>query len=618
MGDQKVNSIQKKENRSIFIRQLLNDIQALEQMLDEKIIESDITRIGSEQEFCILTENWRPSKMSTEILKEINDPHFTTEIALFNLEINLDPVVLEKDAFSKVENQLNSLLNKAEIAAEKFNKKILLTGILPTISKNELEIEYMTPMPRYYILNDMLKKMRGKDFKIQLRGVDELIIKHESVLFEACNTSFQMHLQIAPDDFISSYNWSQAISGPLLSICANSPLLLGRELWSETRVALFQQSIDTRSSSYALKNKLSRVAFGNDWAQGSVAEIYKDQIARHEVLIAKKNIPNSLEDLKNGNVPKLDALCHFNGTVYTWNRACYGISKGKAHLRIENRYIPSGPTTIDEMANFAFWVGLMKGRPKEYDDIANMMDFKDAKSNFFKAARSGKESVLNWNGKLMSARHLVIHELIPIARKGLEVANIDKKDIDRYLTIIERRAINITGAQWSIRNFRHLRKNLKQDEALLALTKEIYNNQQKGIAVHDWPMIEKDPKAHQDAHLVGHIMSTQLFTVKENDLADLALSIMKWKNIHHVPVRDKKSKLCGLLTWTHIDKYIADRNYNENYTVADIMTKKVLIVHPETKITEAINLMEKNNFGCLPVLHHNSIVGIITIKDIIG
>ncbi len=614
MGDQKVNSIQKKENRTIFIRQLLNDIKALEQMLENNIIENDIIRIGSEQEFCILTENWRPSKMSTEILEEINDPHFTTEIALFNLEINLDPVVLEKDAFLIVENQLNTLLAKAKNAAKKFNKKILLAGILPTISKNELEIDYMTPMPRYFMLNEMLKELRGKDFKIQLRGVDELYIKHESVLFEACNTSFQMHLQIAPEDFISSYNWAQAISGPVLSICANSPLLLGRELWSETRVALFQQSIDTRSSSYALKNKLSRVAFGNDWAKESVAEIYKDQIARHEVIIAKENIPNSLEELNNGKIPGLDALCHFNGTVYTWNRACYGISKGKAHLRIENRYIPSGPTTIDEMANFAFWVGLMKGRPKEYDIISEKMDFKDAKSNFIKAARSGKESVLNWNGKLISARNLVINELIPIARKGLEKVNINKKEIDRYLSIIEQRAINLTGAQWNIKNFRHLRKELKQDEALLALTKAIYNNQQKEIAVHEWPMLDKDPKAHQDAQLVGHIMSTQLFTVNKNDLADLAISIMKWKNIHHVPVRNKKGKLCGLLTWRHLERYSA----NENYTVADIMTKNVLTVHPETQIKEAVKLMEKNDFGCLPVLHHNSIVGIITIKDVIG
>ena len=67
------------------------------------------------------------------------------------------------------------------------------------------------------------------------------------------NTSFQMHLQIKPDDFVQSYNWAQAISGPLLGVSSNSPLLLGRELWSETRIALFQQSIDTRNSSYAVE-----------------------------------------------------------------------------------------------------------------------------------------------------------------------------------------------------------------------------------------------------------------------------------------------------------------------------------------------------------------------------
>jgi len=79
------------------------------------------------------------------------------------------------------------------------------------------EMEFMTPSPRYYALNDMIKAQRGKDIDLHIRGIDELSIIHDSVLIEACNTSFQMHLQIAPQDFISSYNWAQAISGPLLT-----------------------------------------------------------------------------------------------------------------------------------------------------------------------------------------------------------------------------------------------------------------------------------------------------------------------------------------------------------------------------------------------------------------
>jgi len=618
MGDQKINTITDKKSRSRFIRHLLNDVKALEIMLDKGLFETNITRIGSEQEFCLVTKNWRPSKKSPEILKDIDDPHFTTEIALFNLEINLDPIELKKDAFSKVENQLTTLLAKAKISAEKYNNKIILTGILPTITKRELEFDYMTPMDRYWMLNDMLKELRGKDFRMHMRGVDELFIKHSSVLFEGCNTSFQLHLQIEPDDFLSSYNWAQTITGPVLGICSNSPLLLGRELWSETRIALFQQSIDTRNSSHALEDKLSRVSFSKEWATGTVLDIFKTDIASHKIILAKDIESDSLEDIENGKAPKLEALTTFNGTVYRWNRPCYGVGNGKAHLRIENRYIPSGPTVLDEMANFAFWVGLMKGRPSKFDDMPNVMDFKDAKANFIKAARTGKESVMTWMGKSISVRDLVIQELIPIARKGLENEGIDKQDIDRLLGVIKGRAENLTGAQWGVSNYRHLRKILKQDDALGALTKLMHKNQETGLPVHQWPLFENLPNTYQDAHLVGHVMSTQLFTIHEDDLADMAISIMEWKGIHHVPVENTKGELVGLLTWAHLEKFKSNKDCDIDCAVADIMMKNVYIAHPETKILEAIHLMKVQNIGCLPVVQEKCLVGIVTIKDIIA
>ena len=173
----------------------------------------------------------------------------------------------------------------------------------------------------------------------------------------------------------------------MLASCANSPLLLGRELWSETRVALFRQSIDTRHISLALKDQLPRVSFGSKWASGSISEIYKDNISQYKPILASEIDENALETLQKGTIPKLKALSLHNGTIYPWNRACHGVGDGKPHLRIENRYIPSGPSVADEMANFAFWVGLMKGRPKKFDVMASLMDFKEAKANFIKAAR---------------------------------------------------------------------------------------------------------------------------------------------------------------------------------------------------------------------------------------
>lgn len=617
MGEQNVNSLGVKENRAAFIRHLLNDVKALEMMLDQNLIENDIVRIGAEQEFCLVNNRWRPAKNAEVLLEEIDHPNFTTELARFNLEINLDPIELKGDCFSQVSKQLNDLLKKAAKVAKKHHTKIVLTGILPTISEHELELEYMTPMPRYWLLNDLLKEIRGNDFRLHIRGVEELTIRHDSVLFEACNTSFQLHLQIPPKDFISSYNWAQAISGPILGICANSPLLMGRELWCETRIALFRQSIDTRSATQALKDQPSRVTFGNHWASGSVAEIFKDDIAQHKIVLSKEMKSDSLEDLKKGKIPKLNALNLNNGTIYRWNRPCYGVNNGKAHVRIENRYIPSGPSTLDEMANFALWVGIMMGRPSRYDDMPGIMDFRDAKSNFVKAARMGRCALLHWNGGTMSVKDILEKELLPLAHKGLKKVGVDREDIELYLGIIQKRLNGQSGSEWMTINYRFLRDNVKKDDALRLLTRAIYKNQKDNTPVHKWPVIKGDGYLKVGSHLVGHIMSTKLFTVNENDLANLATSLMRWNNIHHVPVENESGKLSGLLTSTHTKKFLDHDDKNGHQIVGDIMQEEVITVSPQTHIHDAIKTMKKHNIGCLPVVKNMDLVGIITIKDVI-
>lgn len=616
MGDHLVKSITEKETRTEFMRHLLNDIKSLEIMLEKGMIESGVSRIGAEQEFCLISKNWRPEKNAEEILKEIKDPHFTTELARFNMEINLDPVELKGDCFEVVHDQLNKLLTKCKTHAEKRDTLILLTGILPTISKTELAFDYMTPQPRYWFLNEMVKGLRGSDFHLHIKGVDELSITHDSVLMEACNTSFQMHLQVEPEDFVDSYNWAQAISGPVLGVCANSPLLLGRELWNETRIALFQQSIDTRITSYALKDQVSRVSFGDSWESGTAADVFKNDIAQHKVILARPLEHDSLQELEKGNIPKLEALNIHNGTIYRWNRACYGVGGGKPHLRIENRYIPAGPTMIDQMANFAFWVGLMMGRSESYN-LTSSMDFRDIKSNFIKVARTGKESVLKWRGRRVSVRDLVTRELLPIAKEGLDKMKIDHETSTKLLAIIEQRAVGETGAQWSISNFRKLKQTMKQDDALLALTKTMYQYQQTERPVHEWPEAPDQTNTHEFADQIGHIMSTRLFTVFEDDLAEMATQIMEWKNIHHVPVENKAGEITGLLTWTHMERFKEKNEYDKDACVSDIMASDIFLGYPEMKIKDAIVMMKQNEIGCLPIVHNQHLIGIVTIKDLI-
>ncbi len=600
--------------RMAFVQHLINDVKALELLLKNGQFEDDIVRIGAEQELCLIDDHNRPFGINLKLLEAINDPHFTTELANYNIEINLDPFELSRGCFSQVEAQLTELLEKAEDKIKGFNGRLLLAGILPTISKKEVGLDHLTPIPRYFALNDTLKAFKGDDFSLKIRGVDELFLKHDSVMFEACNTSFQLHLQIPSHDFVKSYNWAQAIAGPVLSVCCNSPMLMGRELWKETRIALFQQSLDTRKTAFSLRNQTPRVGFGDHWETGSVAEIFKQDISKHRVLLTKPITENALEQVGKGKIPRLLALCLHNGTVYRWNRACYGIGNGKPHLRIENRYIPSGPSVIDEMANFAFWVGLMKGRPKAFDDMPAMMDFKVAKTNFIKAARTGKETLFLWCGNNYSAKKLITNKLLPIAYEGLLASNVDKTDIDRLLGIIEQRTRGRTGDQWQVHNFRNLKKKFKTDKALVLLTKAIEEHQSSRAPIHKWQDIDTE-KIIRKPHLVKEIMTTHLLRLNNDDYVNMAEAIMQWNNIHHVPVENDHGEISGLLTWSYLQSKTKDFDFSK-IKVSEIMIKDVITISPVAEIASAKQLMEEHKIGCLPVCEGKTMVGIISKTDL--
>ena len=305
-----------------FMRAVLRDIQALEYMLAHGWFEADIQRIGAEQELCLVDKYGRPAPVNMEVLKDFHPEWLTTELARFNLECNLTPQVFEGTCFSDLEAEIESCLSQIADVLEPFNAQYLLTGILPTIRKTDMNAANITPVARYFALLDSLRKMRGDDHELHLSGIDELSLKHDSPFLEACNTSFQVHLQVPPDDFVRYYNIALAIAAPTLAIAANSPLLFGKRLWHETRIALFQQSVDTRISHDHLRERSPRVTFGNDWLNGSIFDIYKEDVSRYRPILSTDLEEDALEMVLAGKVPKLRALQVFNSTVYRWNRPC--------------------------------------------------------------------------------------------------------------------------------------------------------------------------------------------------------------------------------------------------------------------------------------------------------
>ena len=618
MGSQAVKAIESLRERKDFLYHLLNDVKALEMMLSEDVFEKGVQRVGAEQELCLVDKNFRPSCNALKVLDKINDEHYTTELALFNLEINLDPLELKNDCFSQIDEELSRLISLGDAVANEIDEtKIILTGILPTLRKRDMVFKNITPFQRYKVLNKILKDIRGDDFMLKIKGVDELIINHKSILFEACNTSFQVHLQIPVKEMVDKYNWAQAIAGPILSIAANSPLLLGRELWSETRIALFQQSVDLRNKSYLLREQKPRVSFGSNWIKKSIIELYQDDIVRYTPLLTTDLKEDAIAKLSKGEIPKLEAIGIHNGTIYRWNRMCYGQKDGVPHMRIENRYIPAGPSVKDEVANAMFWVGVMQGMPDKYKKLSESTPFNEVKGNFVNAARTGINTYFNWFGRGISARRLILEELLPIAREGLIKTQIDKKDIDKYLAIIEKRAdTRHTGAQWLKHSNRILKTKMTKDIANATLTAHLYKNQKSGRPVHEWEIAKDNHVLNLDVSItkLEKFMTTEVFVVKENDLVELVTKIMEWRNIHHIPVVDDDNKLTGLITKKNI---LEIKGQDTNIIVAkDIMVREVITVDSETSIEQANRIMIDNSIGCLPIIELEDLVGILTKSDL--
>ncbi|HRJ28591.1 MAG TPA: CBS domain-containing protein [Cyclobacteriaceae bacterium] len=617
MGEQRISIAEHSEERKAFLKHLLHDVQALDIMIEHGLLETGASRIGAEQEFFIVDKHHKPSRNGPEILAQLNDPHFTTELARYNLEINLDPTLLGGKCFSETELELRTLLRKADAIANTFDDTIILTGILPSIDLRAVEIDYLTPNPRYHALGEIVKRLRGQDFELNINGVDELLLAHTNILFEACNTSFQAHLQVEAEEFVAAYNWAQAISGPVLAIATNSPMLFGRELWAETRITLFQQSVDMRKRQHHLRERQQRVSFGNRWIK-SITEVYKDDISRYPLIFMADIKKDSWDELNQGRLPDLKALRIHNGTIWKWNRPCYGILNSKAHLRIENRYLPSGPTVLDEIANMAFWVGLMKGMPDNYKHLWNLMDFEDAKENFYKAARFGIQTGMIWDKSFFPVQKLILEILLPLARKGLRTSGVDSEDIDKYLAIIEERTHSgKTGSRWMVNGFRTLKKEMGRDEAMVALTATMHNRRLTGNPVHTWAGVSPADLhlANIQYDIVGNIMTTDLITAQSSDPLELVLTIMNWRNIRHMPVEDEQGVVTGILTKRRIENYLSAPGSNQEATAQNIMITDPICIDASCSILYAMDIMIQKKISCLPVIHNQQLVGLITDYD---
>ena len=465
-------------------------LEALERMLRERRFETGEQMTGLEVELHLVDDAGDPALKNDEVLDAIDDPDFQTELARFNIELNVPPRPLRDKGLTRFEEHLGETLAEAERRAAEAGAHLVLIGILPTLTQQHLGIDSISANPRYTVLNDQVLAERGEDIAITIGRRERLRTAADSVMPEAACTSTQFHIQVRPEEFANHWNASQAIAGVQVAVGANSPYLLGKELWRETRIPLFEQSTDTRSEELKAQGVRPRVWFGERWIT-SVFDLFEENARYFPPLLPVLDEEDPLAVLDAGGTPSLAELRLHNGTIYRWNRPVYDVigdvDDGVPHLRVENRVLAAGPTVVDMMANAAFYFGLVRSLAHSERPLWSQMSFSAAEDNFHTAARDGIGAEIFWPGVgTVKVTELVVRRLLPMAREGLVDWGADPGEIDRLLGIIEQRCVlGTNGAEWLVERMRS-RSGQDRAAALRATLQDYRERMSTNEPVHTW------------------------------------------------------------------------------------------------------------------------------------
>jgi gamma-glutamyl:cysteine ligase YbdK (ATP-grasp superfamily) len=432
---------------------------------------SNTYRLGYELEVCILDEKNRPLPANREILQDIDSPLFTNELAKYNMEINGNVFALDHKAPENLAGDLHALWSQANRSASKYHAQLALFGVLPSLEMQHFDMQtYQSEMHRYTLVSKRMNELRHESIKILFHGEDEIALTKEDVMLEALGTSLQVHLQIPFDKAVDYYHASLIASVVLVGFSANSSLVLEKRGWHESRIPIFEQSVDTRDKKRRAHGDEKRVHFAHGYI-GSWMDLF-EQNNDFKIIFA---------DVQDKPV---EALHHFNlhnGTIWRWVRPIFDTDKeGKHTLRLELRALPSGPTLIDIEANIWFLIGLIEGLILEKTDLTKL-PFETLKNDFYHIAKYGLNSEFHEpiEGKRCNLKTWILSEGIRLTKQGLSSFDIDAS---KFLDIIENRTANEqNGAIWQLKHFEK-HHNIPQ------LMVDYLRQSQQNKPVHTWSL----------------------------------------------------------------------------------------------------------------------------------
>ncbi len=462
-----------KEDFIAFEKALLNEHKYVKTLFEKgSELFSDKYRIGYELEVCILTDTNDPNPINKKILDDIDSPLFTNELAKYDLEINGNVFDLHDDAPENLGKDLFSLWKQAQDSAKKFDAKVGLFGVLPSLELEHFSKElYQSDMHRYTLVSQRIKELRHESVKIKFSGEDEISLQKDDVMLEALGTSLQIHLQIPFDKSVEYYHAALLASVVLLGFGANSPLVLGKRAWHESRIAIFEQSVDTRNKQQRDHGEETRVHFAHGYIE-SWLDLFEQNKMFKIIFADVKNKPES--DLHHFNL--------HNGTIWRWIRPILDRDKeGKHTLRLELRALPSGPTLIDTQVNIWFFIGLIQGLVKSKTDLRKT-PFETLKDDFYTVAKMGLNTEFHEpiTAKKVSLKKWILNDGLRLTKMGLD--SFDINNADKYLDIIKQRTSSEqNGASWQLEHF-------KKFNSIAKLMEDYMKNSEQNIPVHKWSL----------------------------------------------------------------------------------------------------------------------------------
>jgi gamma-glutamyl:cysteine ligase YbdK (ATP-grasp superfamily) len=475
MGEEIRSSEFKPRDFAIFKGKLDTETEQLAEVFAQQRFAYSHPVAGFELEAWLIDERLRPVPRNEEFLTCFNNPLASPELASFNIEVNTEPRSLQGHVFSAMHQSLEATWAACRDTARAMGIDVIMCGILPSLLDADLTIANMSCMQRYRALNrEVLSRRKGKPLVLDINGIEHLRVTHQDVMLESAATSFQLHTQINQDQAVRLYNASQILSAPMVALCANSPYLFGKDLWDETRIPLFEQAVAIGGYDAAAFGPIRRVTFGSGYVRESLLECFLENRDHYPVLL-----PVNLDE-HSATLPHLRL---HNGTIWRWNRPLIGFNEaGEIHLRIEHRVIPSGPSTIDAVANAAFYYGAAIALVNLPIAPELQLQFDRARDNFYRAAQLGLRAQLHWlDDKTYPATELLLKTLLPMAHAGLELLGVADSDSQEYLGVIRQRLETGTnGAVWQ-RAFVS-----KHGRDMQALTAAYLAYQHSGMPVHKW------------------------------------------------------------------------------------------------------------------------------------